>query len=695
MEVTDKLLTDVEELLIASESDQGAIAKLLDIVTGIEGDFPANLKKLFTDNLEMLIADANAVKTDTPLAALVTDLADRNVDAMLLRDALAALCRQTFAEYPDPAGLIRAFAVLDEGTGILTVRSRWKAFQYLKEEAVAWHGAFGLGKVIEVDPFSDLVYIQFDRKQNFTLEQTLVAVSIARPESLADQLASNSKVAFRPSRPAPEFDIEIANSFEPPIANAVTAVEQLLVPGFMSKKDHDDWRKGSRGSGDGDQKQRTWREARSLQELKICLADVSNINPNEEQAAHLAKLFDFAASRKTLVTDFAENLAAVWSLSKDVAWIEAMIRAHEEKALIWAELSEFSVVTQKLPAKLVPSWLSATYIANGAEWLMQTTMTMPLRFYDPVDTVLKNRDHEDTLLFGFSHDTMKRAESLPDTLVWLWRRHRERAAQSFGTPRPVFRSLAAPAKGEYIKAKKELQKLLMNDQEFQTALMDGGTRDGIGRFVQIVKHAHLLNKGEKQSLLVKIVRLFPEAQDLVEDRKPVEALQKKVTSVRMLEVYRQELELIINKKIPANSAAIAHAREYGDLRENAEFKAAKENQRLLLERRSYLEKELSEIIPTDFADIEVGDMVIAGTSVVLKLDSGTRTYHILGLWDSDPEIDIISYDTEIAKVLITRNIGDSIELPGDGGKAVISEVRALPDHIREWVSAEPVAAAGV
>ena len=115
MEVTDKLLTDVEELLIASESDQGAIAKLLDIVTGIEGDFPANLKKLFTDNLEMLIADANAVKTDTPLAALVTDLADRNVDAMLLRDALAALCRQTFAEYPDPAGLIRAFAVLDEG----------------------------------------------------------------------------------------------------------------------------------------------------------------------------------------------------------------------------------------------------------------------------------------------------------------------------------------------------------------------------------------------------------------------------------------------------------------------------------------------------------------------------------------------------------------------------------------------------
>jgi hypothetical protein len=60
MEVADKLLTDVEELLIASENDQGAIAKLLDIVAGIEGDLPAELKILFADNLEMLTSNARA-----------------------------------------------------------------------------------------------------------------------------------------------------------------------------------------------------------------------------------------------------------------------------------------------------------------------------------------------------------------------------------------------------------------------------------------------------------------------------------------------------------------------------------------------------------------------------------------------------------------------------------------------------------
>ena len=235
----------------------------------------------------------------------------------------------------------------------------------------------------------------------------------------------------------------------------------------------------------------------------------------------------------------------------------------------------------------------------------------------------------------------------------------------------------------------------MNDDEFQTALMDGGSREGIGRLVQMVKHAHLLNKGEKQSLLVKIVRQFPDSKDLVEDRKPVEAaLQKKVTSYRMMEQYRQELVEIINTKIPANSASIAHAREYGDLRENAEFKAAKENQRLLLKRRDYLESELTQVLPTDFSDVEVDEIVLTGSSVVLDVDGLLLTYHILGLWDSEPETGIISYATDIAKALISRKRGDEVELP-QGQTAVISEVTELPAHVKAWVQIDAVVTAEV
>lgn len=697
MEVNDQLLTTIEETLVAiSEKDQGAIGELQKILSGCgNGDMPANLKSLLSENLELLISDANSTTAGTPFADLIESLADCGVDGMPLRDALAALGRQVFSEYPDPAGMIRAISVLNESTDIVTVRTRWAAFGSLKEGVHAWHGAFGLGQVIEIDAFSDLVYIQFDRKQNFTLEQTLSTVSIARPDSLAGQLAADRKANFKPTLAADEFDIEIANSFVPPLEVAGGTVEQLLVPGFMSKKNFDDWRKGARGKNATTQKKRTWNEARSLQELKGCLEGVKKIKPNEEEAAHLAKLFNFAATRNTLVTEFANNLATVWSLSQDVAWLEEMIRALPEDTLIWSGIDEFSPVTQKLPAKLMPFWLQATYVARGIEWLIEATMAMPLRFYDPLDVVLQGRGHDAEVLFLSALEHVKRSDSVPDTFVWLWKRHRDKCMESFRAPRPIFRSLAMPAKGEYLKAKKELHKLLMNDAEFQTALMDGGSREGIGRLVQMVKHAHLLNKGEKQSLLVKIVRLFPDSKDLVEDRKPIEvAIQKKLTSYRTMEQYRQELLAIINKKIPENSAAIAHAREYGDLRENAEFKAAKENQRLLLERRAYLEIELNEVLPTDFSDVEVDNVVVPGTSVVLDVDGSPLTYHILGLWDSEPETGIISYDTDIAKALISRKSGDEVELP-QGESAVIRKVTKLPAHVKTWVQLESATPAEV
>ena len=204
MEVNDQLLNTVEETLVAiSEKDQGAIAQLQDILSGCDnGDMPANLKSLLSENLELLMTDANSTPAGTPFADLVETLADCGVDGMPLRDALAALGRQVFSEYPDPAGMIRAIAVLNESTDIMTVRTRWAAFGNLEEGVHAWHGAFGLGQVVEIDAFSDLVYIQFDRKQNFTLEQTLSTVSIARPDSLAGQLAANRKANFKPSRAA-------------------------------------------------------------------------------------------------------------------------------------------------------------------------------------------------------------------------------------------------------------------------------------------------------------------------------------------------------------------------------------------------------------------------------------------------------------------------------------------------------------
>ena len=87
-----------------------------------------------------------------------------------------------------------------------------------------------------------------------------------------------------------------------------------------------------------------------------------------------------------------------------------------------------------------------------------------------------------------------------------------------------------------------------------------------------------LDGGEKQSLLVRITSIYPEAKRLVEKRKVEVKIgdMDKITSVRSYVEKQQELTEIINKHIPENTEAIATARDYGDLRENFEFKAAKD-----------------------------------------------------------------------------------------------------------------------
>src|SRR5208337_3422889 len=115
-------------------------------------------------------------------------------------------------------------------------------------------------------------------------------------------------------------------------------------------------------------------------------------------------------------------------------------------------------------------------------------------------------------------------------------------------------------------------------------------------------------------------------------------------------------------KIPANSKEIAIARSYGDLRENHEYKAAKEMQKILMRQKDELEAALTRARGQDFSNART-DIVGPGT-VVLATDLTTNqpeTFTILGAWDSDPEKGIISYLTPIAMALVNRKVGDEVE----------------------------------
>ena len=178
---------------------------------------------------------------------------------------------------------------------------------------------------------------------------------------------------------------------------------------------------------------------------------------------------------------------------------------------------------------------------------------------------------------------------------------------------------------------------------------------------------------KKRSLLARFIRIFPELQSFAENPsgKSDETLW---VSQAGLETAKAEYATLVNEKIPANKAAIAKARELGDLRENSEYKMARQDQTVLLARKSELEKFINRARVITASEVKT-DKVNVGTKVTLKNASGTSTvYTILGAWDSNPDKNILSYQTPLAQAMLGRAVGESVTLP-NGETASVQSIQ--------------------
>jgi transcription elongation GreA/GreB family factor len=128
-----------------------------------------------------------------------------------------------------------------------------------------------------------------------------------------------------------------------------------------------------------------------------------------------------------------------------------------------------------------------------------------------------------------------------------------------------------------------------------------------------------------------------------------------------LERRKAEYENLVNKRIPGNIKEIAEARAHGDLRENFEYKAAKEMQAVLNRRKVDLEKDLNLAQGSDLIGAETSSVNI-GTIVKLQAGEATEIYTVLGAWDSDPDHRIVSYMSEIGQSLIGQKVGDKVNV---------------------------------
>lgn len=132
---------------------------------------------------------------------------------------------------------------------------------------------------------------------------------------------------------------------------------------------------------------------------------------------------------------------------------------------------------------------------------------------------------------------------------------------------------------------------------------------------------------------------------------------------------RAELTKLKSEDRPHIIAAIAEAREHGDLKENAEYHAARELQGLIEARIAQLEGLLSNAEVIDVAKLNAGSKVVFGAIVDLEdEDSGAAvTYQIVGDLEADIKQGLIAVTSPIARALIGKLEGDSVEFQAPNG----------------------------
>ena len=256
-----------------------------------------------------------------------------------------------------------------------------------------------------------------------------------------------------------------------------------------------------------------------------------------------------------------------------------------------------------------------------------------------------------------------------EMLLWLCKERGDAKYKDFVNQRLFAAILSAIERDSLseIKRSTKLHDLLSSDRELVTELLANATPAELRTAARALLATPALEELDKRSLMARLIKLHPDLHMLLtggNEEKPGVL----IVSWPSLERRKLELDDLVNKQIPKNIEEISVARSYGDLRENFEFKAAKEMQSVLARRRTELEYDLGRARGTNFANPDV-TMVSIGTSVVLK-DEATgkqEEYSFLGAWDGNPEKHILSYLTVIGQALLGHRVGETINLPDESG----------------------------
>jgi transcription elongation factor GreA len=202
--------------------------------------------------------------------------------------------------------------------------------------------------------------------------------------------------------------------------------------------------------------------------------------------------------------------------------------------------------------------------------------------------------------------------------------------------------------------------------------------DTIIRIYTFINDVKDLDPQDKLNLKSKIMDRYPDFKFFGGTEKKV-SRGLMVTSA-MYEEKQKQLAHIMDEEVPANSKEIAFALSLGDLRENAEYKAAKEKQEILNSQVAKLKEEIERAQIFDPNSINTSK-VSFGTTVALRNETRDRKeeYTVLGPWESNPDRNIISYLSPFGGAILNKTVGERFDFSINDEKVsyTVEEIRPV------------------
>jgi transcription elongation GreA/GreB family factor len=273
----------------------------------------------------------------------------------------------------------------------------------------------------------------------------------------------------------------------------------------------------------------------------------------------------------------------------------------------------------------------------------------------------------------------------PELLAWLLAKRPQVLEELVNTG--TLEAAITVVERETIKDTKRaarLHKVLADDKSLIAIALKDADGEAARDLVRKIMRTPIFEATDKRALLARAIKARPELQELLEagEEKSASApTETKALTVSWasLERRKQDYDDLVNTRIPANSRDIQVAREQGDLRENAGFKFAKEQQGVLLRHKAEMEQQMSTCRGTNFENPET-ERVGLGTTVHLRDQStgATEHLHILGAWDGNSEKSIVSYLAAAAIALIGKAPGETAKLPTETGEREVVVVSIEP-----------------